>query len=72
MAAFYSILKVAPVTSRIVTSSAFGYKNRKYARLQKRYYRSDKVAYELQLERGTGSGPGGSMPLQEFEPVFKV
>ncbi|NND71921.1 MAG: GntR family transcriptional regulator [Rhodothermales bacterium] len=38
---------------------------------QRRYYRSDKVAYELFLERGDNGG-SLSMPLQEFEPVFTV
>lgn len=39
---------------------------------QRRYYRCDRVAYELELERGerTSSEKGG-LPLQEFEPVFK-
>jgi len=39
---------------------------------QQRYYRSDRVAYELELERDA-SGPDISkgMSLQEFEPVFR-
>lgn len=40
---------------------------------QRRYYRSDRVAYELELERDptlrTPQSQG--LPLQEFEPVFK-
>ncbi len=37
---------------------------------QRRYYRSDLVAYELELERDH-RGPGSSAPLRELEPVFK-
>jgi GntR family transcriptional regulator len=37
---------------------------------QQRFYRSDRVAYELDLEREPGArGPG--LPIREFEPVFK-
>lgn len=41
---------------------------------QRRYYRSDRVAYELELERDPrqSSAMRHGMPLQEFEPVFKV
>ena len=36
---------------------------------QQRYYRCDRVAYELELEREAGvTGPG--LPIREFEPVF--
>lgn len=38
---------------------------------QKRFYRSDKVAYELELERDPEELGGSPMPLQEFEPIFK-
>ena len=38
---------------------------------QRRYYRSDRVAYELCLERNGQDEAAGNMPLQEFEPVFK-
>lgn len=39
---------------------------------QRRYYRSDRVAYELELERDTSrhTDLAGGMPLQTFEPVF--
>lgn len=41
---------------------------------QHRYYRSDLVAYELELARdpdgGRSTGKGRGMPLREFEPVF--
>ena len=36
---------------------------------QRRYYRSDRVAYELELARGPGTA--APLALQEFEPVFK-
>jgi len=37
---------------------------------QKRYYRNDKVVYEMTLERSTGNNKGGHLPLKEFVPVF--
>lgn len=37
---------------------------------QRRYYRADRVGFELELARGDEARSGG-MPLQEFEPVFK-
>lgn len=39
---------------------------------QKRYYRSDKVTYEMTLERDQNQQGGSEqMPLKEFVPVFK-
>ncbi len=39
---------------------------------QKRYYRSDKVMYEMTLERAKESeGNSTNLPLKEFIPVFK-
>lgn len=39
---------------------------------QKRYYRSDKVMYEMTLERSKDdTGNSSDMPLKEFVPVFK-
>ena len=39
---------------------------------QKRYYRNDKVMYEMTLERDQNGMPGSQkMPLKEFVPVFK-
>ena len=39
---------------------------------QRRYYRSDRVAFDLELAREPESGPPtAGMPLREFEPVFK-
>jgi GntR family transcriptional regulator len=38
---------------------------------QKRYYRSDKVLYEMRLERQEGdTGSGTELPLKEFIPIF--
>ena len=39
---------------------------------QRRYYRSDRVAYELELARDSSRTPSDGMPLREFEPVFKA
>lgn len=38
---------------------------------QQRFYRSDRVAYELELKR-SGSTSSQSLPLTEFEPVFRL
>jgi GntR family transcriptional regulator len=40
---------------------------------QRRYYRSDRVAYELELARGTARNEAveHGMPLREFGPVFE-
>jgi GntR family transcriptional regulator len=38
---------------------------------QRRYYRNDRVAYELELARDTDAHPPDQgMPLRDFEPVF--
>ena len=38
---------------------------------QQRFYRSDRVAYELTLARAPGRPlSGGGLPLQDFEPVY--
>jgi len=37
---------------------------------QKRYYRSDKVMYEMTLERDQGDQSSSDMPLKEFVPIF--
>lgn len=41
---------------------------------QRRFYRSDRVAYELELARDTGAAKptSGGMPLRDFEPVFQT
>lgn len=38
---------------------------------QKRFYRSDKVMYEMTLERDQNDMSSSEMPLKEFVPVFK-
>lgn len=38
---------------------------------QRRYYRADRVAFELELERKPGQPAGDGMPLRGFEPVFR-
>lgn len=38
---------------------------------QKRYYRSDRIVYELTAEREHDDTSSGSMPLREFLPVIK-
>ncbi|MEM1269149.1 MAG: GntR family transcriptional regulator [Bacteroidota bacterium] len=41
--------------------------------VQRRYYRADRVAFELELARDQGvEAHAAGMPLQEFEPVFKA
>lgn len=37
---------------------------------QKRFYRNDKVVYEMTLERSADSQSGSNLPLKEFVPVF--
>lgn len=39
---------------------------------QQRYYRSDRVAYELELMRGNQKSQKSGLPLKDFEPVFKT
>lgn len=42
---------------------------------QRRYYRADRVAFDLELARGESpakSGGDAGMPLREFESVFKL
>ncbi len=38
---------------------------------QKRYYRNDKVIYEMTLERSAEDKSSSEMPLKEFVPIFK-
>lgn len=38
---------------------------------QKRFYRNDKVLYEMTLERSPDDKAGSDMPLKDFAPVFK-
>lgn len=38
---------------------------------QKRYYRNDKVMYEMTLERDNNEQSSADLPLKEFVPIFK-
>lgn len=38
---------------------------------QRRYYRSDRIAFELELARDPAAARSDGMPLREFEPVFR-
>lgn len=39
--------------------------------IQRRYYRTDRVTYEIEVARKGGSPHGSGMPLREFAPVFR-
>jgi len=43
---------------------------------QRRYYRADRIAYELEVARDAGTAsdgaPSEAMPLREFEAVFRI
>ncbi len=47
--------------------------NERAVYVQQRYYRSDRVAFDLELERSPSgvADPRRGMPLCEFEPIFK-
>lgn len=38
---------------------------------QHRFYRADRIAFELELERGAECPHAEGMPLRDFEPIFK-
>ncbi|NNE69123.1 MAG: GntR family transcriptional regulator [Rhodothermales bacterium] len=38
---------------------------------QQRFYRSDRVAYALELARRTGENATGGLPIRDFEAIFK-
>jgi GntR family transcriptional regulator len=38
---------------------------------QQRFYRSDRVAYNLELARQTGDATDKGLPIRDFEAVFK-
>ncbi len=38
---------------------------------QKRYYRTDRMVYEIMVERRPGSGLDDELPLREFQPAFR-
>jgi GntR family transcriptional regulator len=39
--------------------------------IQRRYYRTDRVTYEVEVARQSGAARGAGMPLREFAPVFR-
>ncbi|MEZ4700200.1 MAG: GntR family transcriptional regulator [Rhodothermales bacterium] len=39
--------------------------------VQRRYYRTDRVTYEIEVARRGGAARGSGMPLREFAPVFR-
>jgi GntR family transcriptional regulator len=64
-------LGISPGTAVLVIERTSKSSGNKYVYFQRRYYRNDRVAYELELERSsTGGDAGQGMPLRDFEPVF--
>lgn len=45
--------------------------NDKPVYFQRRYYRADKISWQVNLQRGAGDGTDGELPLKEFAPVFR-
>ncbi|MFW6347436.1 MAG: GntR family transcriptional regulator [Cyclonatronaceae bacterium] len=45
--------------------------NDKPVYFQRRYYRADKISWQVNLERGAGEAPGSDLPLKKFAPVFR-
>jgi len=64
-------LNVPPETAVLVIERTSESEGDKHIYFQRRYYRSDRVAYELELERNTQYGSESGMPLRDFEPVFE-
>jgi GntR family transcriptional regulator len=62
-------LQVEPATALFLIDRLSFTIGEKPVYYQKRYYRNDKVMYEMTLERATGT-KGESMPIKEFIPVF--
>ncbi|PEN15285.1 GntR family transcriptional regulator [Longibacter salinarum] len=65
-----SHLDVSPGTAVLVIERTSCSRGGKYVYFQRRYYRSDRVAYELELERAEDDTAHAGMPLRDFEPVF--
>ena len=64
-------LGITPQTAVLVIERTSLTHAEKYVYFQRRYYRSDRVAYELELERDPSTRRGEhGMPLRDFEPVF--
>jgi len=64
-------LDISPGTAVLVIERTSRSRGNKHVYFQRRYYRNDRVAYELELERSVINGDAGQgMPLRDFEPVF--
>jgi len=63
-------LGISPGTAVLIIERTSCSRGDKYVYFQRRYYRSDRVAYELELERTDHDDPHSGMPLRDFEPVF--
>ncbi|RMH55327.1 MAG: GntR family transcriptional regulator [Bacteroidetes bacterium] len=66
------VLQVSPGRALLlIERTSFGELGRRIY-FQRRYYRTDRVTYEMELERDPGQpSTAHGMPLQEFEPVFR-
>jgi GntR family transcriptional regulator len=63
-------LNISAGTAVLVIERTSCSRGDKYVYFQRRFYRSDRVAYELELERSDGDAAHSGMPLRDFEPVF--
>lgn len=45
--------------------------NDKPVYFQRRYYRADKISWQVNLERSAGEGSNGELPLKKIAPVFR-
>jgi len=67
-----AVLEVAPGSALMVVNRISYTLAKRRIYFQRRYYRSDRIAFELEVEREEGiAGAEGAMPLREFEPVFR-
>jgi GntR family transcriptional regulator len=64
-----SQLELAPGDPLLVLERTTRTVGEKVMYFQRRFYRADRMAYELELAREPGESPEG-MPLREFETVF--
>lgn len=68
-----SHLDVDPDCALLLVSRISYTAGRKRIYYQQRFYRSDRITYELELARDEDRGrEEGGMPLREFEPVFHI
>lgn len=63
-------LDVTPITPLLLMDRTSCTLGEKPVYFQRRYYRSDRVAYEMVLERDPEEADG-EMPFKEFNPVFR-